>query len=540
MAELDSQKIEKLLNTATNERQRKMYQALLKKARSQEKEAASSSGTEKKAKAQAILGKVEKQETVASRTGKKAITQEQVLASSTQSEVNNETLNLPKLESTVSSSKTDTEIKTQTLENTSKATAENNKKSEAEKSSNNQKQAEDKKAQSNKQKGSKKKTQKTKKVQEEKPIFQALGRMVLTPYLKENELKVEIEGQEHDLLHGSGSTLVAHRKLRQELIKNGSKKMLLMLYPLTQFSPNSSSVKLSFIVGKFEKKYNQERKYGSNFRLKGILQYIPWSETPVISIYRNRSQLWQFKKLNEEKRLKLAKPNHIPVLWENAPVAPFKYVEGVSKKEQMPRYFVEVRAVLQDGMYVVKEMLREPTLDIPLYIKGEKVKDYDFKNSQSYFNSSNSKKTNSSKFQFILRGKILIEDEMELFELENGTKFTVKEILVDSYPEGITEWQVVPVINNDAQIVSLILEKSLAENKLVTSSSKMIIGAGEIIEIGKIDDRFKVKIRRSKAKVVKITVVGKQPEMKVGQLWDMKLALKEGSLWAEELQYIQD
>lgn len=41
---------------------------------------------------------------------------------------------------------------------------------------------------------------------------------------------------------------------------------------------------------------------------------------------------------------------------------------------QMPRYFVEVRAILKDGLYVVKEMLHPPTLDLPKFIKAPKKK----------------------------------------------------------------------------------------------------------------------------------------------------------------------
>ncbi len=63
MTQLDSKKLEKLLSSATNERQRKMYQSLLQKARIQEQASKkSSSVTETKNKSQAILGKVEKQE----------------------------------------------------------------------------------------------------------------------------------------------------------------------------------------------------------------------------------------------------------------------------------------------------------------------------------------------------------------------------------------------------------------------------------------------------------------------------------------------
>ncbi len=45
-----------------------------------------------------------------------------------------------------------------------------------------------------------------------------------------------------------------------------------------------------------------------------------------------------------------------------------------SVSSQMPRYFVEVRAIFKDGLYVVEEMLGEPTLDIPKFIKVPKKK----------------------------------------------------------------------------------------------------------------------------------------------------------------------
>lgn len=80
MAQLDSKKLEKLLNSATSERQRKMYQSLLKKARSQEQASKkSSSKTEQKAKTQTILGKVQSREKTSenssSTSDKKAKTQ---------------------------------------------------------------------------------------------------------------------------------------------------------------------------------------------------------------------------------------------------------------------------------------------------------------------------------------------------------------------------------------------------------------------------------------------------------------------------------
>ncbi|MGB5711221.1 MAG: hypothetical protein WBM44_09970, partial [Waterburya sp.] len=104
-----------------------------------------------------------------------------------------------------------------------------------------------------------------------------------------------------------------------------------------------------------------------------IWQYITHYDSPVISIHRNRDQLPTFKKLNAKQQFYFAKPHHIPVVW-SAPFEPFKFNPQLEKGEQMPRYFVEVRATFKDGLYVVEEMLGEPTLDIPKFIKVPKKK----------------------------------------------------------------------------------------------------------------------------------------------------------------------
>ncbi len=551
MAQLDSQKLEKLLNSATNERQRKMYQSLLKKARSQEQASKkSSSETEEKAKTQTILGKVQSREKTLENS-----------SSTSDKEAKTATLLQPppKLEkppsrqetatnpSSVSTPEFLTENKeiTKTNQNTSTSTTKNNEKLTQDKSSKLQSESQQQKSLTDKNKSARKKQQKQK-LKEEVPMFQALGKMVLTPYLKDDDLKIELNGQEYDLLYASDFTFTAHRKLRQELKNNGSRKMLLKLYPNTRFSNKSEPVKLSFILGSFDKKYQTNRKYPSKFKLRGIWQYIPQCETPVISIYRNIDQLGELKKLNEKQQSKFVRPHHIPVRWDDAEVAPFKYAPEVEKEAQMPRYFVEVRAIIQDGVYVVQEMLKEPTLDIPTHIKGEKLKEYDFDNIEAYVKKSktssakDSSLSNQGKFQFVLRGKVLIENESEFFQLENGTKFSVKEILASSDHREITEWQVVPVINNDAQIVSLILEKPLSSTELITTPSNVIIEAGRIMEVGKIDDRFKIRVHRHKGKNLKITAWAGEVKMKVGQLWSMKLSLKENSLYVEEAQYLKD
>nr|MDJ0683035.1 hypothetical protein [Xenococcaceae cyanobacterium MO_167.B52] len=122
----------------------------------------------------------------------------------------------------------------------------------------------------------------------------------------------------------------------------------------------------------------------------------------------------------------------------------------------------------------------------------------------------------------------------------NGTKFKIREIKPLSYPEEIADWQAIPLTDNDGTIVNLILEKPLSSAELMTTPSNLIIEAGRIVEVGKKDDKFKVKVKREKAKDLKITAHSGLVEMKVGQLWSMKLVLKEDHLYVEEAQYLQD
>ena len=140
---------------------------------------------------------------------------------------------------------------------------------------------------------------------------------------------------------------------------------------MATFDQSSAEPILSFSLVNYSQDGEKINDSPFGFVLRGIWQYIPFSKSPVITIYRNRDRLGYFKRLNKSRQLSFAKPHHIPVVWD-APFEPFKYNPTLEKGEQMPRYFVEVRAVFKDGLYVVEEMLRAPTLKIPKLIKVSK------------------------------------------------------------------------------------------------------------------------------------------------------------------------
>ena len=347
IVQFDSQKIEQLLNSATNERQRKMYQALLDKARSQEISSTNSSSasstessTEKKAETLTNQKTETKTKTKTTNKKKKATANKKKKATrkSATTEASTPTIQstTPVPESTTTQlPQEESDVPPQTsLESLSEAT---------------QKQHSD----------------------DEPRRFQALGALIAAPYLKDNLLKVTIDEGEYDLLYVPGSQRKAYMSLKSELEKNGSRKIFLKLYPQATFDRKSAEPLLSFSVANFSLNGDKLNDYPKGFVLRGIWQFIPHSPSPVISIYRNSHQLAAFKKLKEKQQFYFAKPHHIPVVWD-APVEPFKFNPQLEKGEQMPRYFVEVRAIFKDGLYVVEEMLREPTRKIPKFIKVSK------------------------------------------------------------------------------------------------------------------------------------------------------------------------
>ena len=339
VVQFDIQKIEQLLNSATNERQRKMYQALLNKARSQERASTDSSAsrttpsTAKKTPTKTKGHTETQKKTKTTKKNQKATPQSATIEASPLILQSTKPVTESKLTEEKSSVPPQTELESQSKEP--------------------EKQQPDL----------------------EPTIFQAIGTVVATPYIKDEHLKVAIDDGEYDLFYVPGFRRRAYTLLRAELENNGSSPMFLRLYPKAKFEPNSQQPRLFFSLVNFSRDCEKINDEPSGFVLRGIWQYISRSQSPVISIYRNccPSQGEFLKKLNTHQQFYFTQPRHIPVVW-SATVEPFKFNPQAEKNSQMPRYFVEVRAIFKDGLYLVEEMLREPTLDIPKFIKVSKKK----------------------------------------------------------------------------------------------------------------------------------------------------------------------
>ena len=178
-------------------------------------------------------------------------------------------------------------------------------------------------------------------------FFQAVGLIKGTVQKGANgKLKVTFEGQTWKL-YGS-------RKLLEKIPE---KTIFLIVYPLLSDGEVFGFRAIAF------KEEQPEGWQINHFTLRGVWQFTHHAKRPVITIYRNRQQGdWDE-----------CKPLHIPILWENPPVAPFRFLSELKEGESKPeRYFVQVYAQFEsDSGFYFESMLGEPTTKIPKHLKKQ-------------------------------------------------------------------------------------------------------------------------------------------------------------------------
>ncbi len=349
------QKLENLLNSATSERQRKMYLALLNKARAeyarpsasqQQKATETSTSTNKKVRGKTAKTKAESNPPASKKTSSKnsATSFEKVPSNSV----------VVTEEVSITDKSTPVEQTNQTKQNKDNGTTKAKAKQKSKQSKNNDLAASED--------------------TNNKPYFSAVGVIRCTPYLEGEKIFVTIDGQQYELQKVvKGASHKRFRLLKEELEENGSREMMLRVYPnITHFKDGSPPHQLFRLV-QFYLDGEQYSELPEEFVFHGIWRVISVCPNPVITINRNIRQLGDYKSLSEGAKKYFAKSQDFPVVWD-APVEPFKYDSRRKKSEQMPRYFVQVKAIFKNGQYVVTEMLNPPTLKIPRFIMLPKKK----------------------------------------------------------------------------------------------------------------------------------------------------------------------
>ncbi|BAT56879.1 unknown protein (plasmid) [Nostoc sp. NIES-3756] len=215
--------------------------------------------------------------------------------------------------------------------------------------------------------------------QEQVNYFQAIGVISGTvKILGTLRAIITISGVEYDLiaLKSKHQPLVA---LKSYLEKNNTQLATLMVYPKAVHFPKKDQPYQIYFelithretpIGIFEELSDGE------FKLSGIWQFIPVCEIPCISIYKNlhSDRLDFIKTVDTSLKVKFMKPSHLPLIWHDATVPPFKFNHHLPKSEQDKRYFIQVKAKFspQENNFIFDSLIGLPTQDLPKFLKASK------------------------------------------------------------------------------------------------------------------------------------------------------------------------
>lgn len=206
------------------------------------------------------------------------------------------------------------------------------------------------------------------------PIFQAIG--VIVGEVSINELPltstITIQGNTFPLFYASNHKH-SWEALKKSLTNDGKgKERRLIVYPkVIHFPKKEQSYVLGFQLVGFDNGQQQgaiKELRDNEFKLRGLWQFIPVCPTPCISIFRNYSEERKryVKSSDSVTRVRFMKASHIPLIWKDSPVKPFRFNPKLQKEEQGKRFFVELTARFLPGRNVFGALsLLAPPLDTP-------------------------------------------------------------------------------------------------------------------------------------------------------------------------------
>ena len=221
---------------------------------------------------------------------------------------------------------------------------------------------------------------------EKNPLFQAVGIIKGDVIFDENEQAViKIKDKEYSLYYiPTNRRRKVHEALKKEIEATGNTTQRLIVYPKIIHFPDKEKIhSVAFqLVGFITsgEKSNVETIDSElkdfEFCLRGLWQFIPVCRTPCISVFKNfnKDRLDWVKQAEAEKKVKFMKASHIPLLWKDSPVRPFRFNPKLEKEQQGKTYFVELKArfLPERDVFGFVEQLSEPSEEPPKFFKASK------------------------------------------------------------------------------------------------------------------------------------------------------------------------
>ena len=199
----------------------------------------------------------------------------------------------------------------------------------------------------------------------------------------------------------SWSKSASFNGLRKQIEKEGISKQRLIVYPkITHYPGREQQHKIAFQLVAFEKQdvENSVSKELNDFefKLSGLWQFIPVCRTPCITVMKNFSdeRLEYIKQAELASKVNFMKASHIPLMWRDAPVNPFRFNPKLEKEQQGKAMFVTIKARFIPGkdMFGFDSLLALPQDEPPKHLKaGKKDKAQVLKNKMTRKREENRK-----------------------------------------------------------------------------------------------------------------------------------------------------
>lgn len=212
-------------------------------------------------------------------------------------------------------------------------------------------------------------------------IFQAVGVIAgSVNFSSDGQSTVSIGDYEYPLFSSKQQWNVFNA-LNKEIKNTGNHLQRLVVYPkIIHFPRKEQPHRIAFQLVGFDRGRKLDAVSGQledlEFKLSGLWQFIPVCSTPCISVFRNFSdeRLEFIKQAEPARKVKFMKASHIPLLWKDAPIRPFRFNPKVEKDQQGRAVFVTLKAKFLPGRDVFSfvALTALPQETAPRFLKASK------------------------------------------------------------------------------------------------------------------------------------------------------------------------
>jgi hypothetical protein len=216
-------------------------------------------------------------------------------------------------------------------------------------------------------------------IEEQGAIFQAVGVIVgLVNLGEDGKNTITIGRSQYPLFSKKPKVFDA---LTKEIKTTGNLTQRLVVYPKAIHFPRKDQPhQIGFQLVGFDRGREQETVSGElgdlEFKFSGLWQFIPVCPTPCISVFRNftRERLEYIKQVEPARKVKFMKASHVPMLWKDAPIRPFRFNPKAPKEEQGHPAFVTLKAKFLPGrdVFAFVALLAPPQETAPKFLKASK------------------------------------------------------------------------------------------------------------------------------------------------------------------------